>query len=365
MLYIGLDVHQKSTTICIQDADGTELVITDCPTDEAGFRDALGVTLKENPGTLVGMESCAKAYVVSGIIEWLEGIPLVIAADEVASKTRSKKKKNDRRDARDLCTNLRTGALQRIVQLPPPAMRHLRSLLQTRNLLDKQQVQVRNAAKAVLREYGLAYATGPLFSASHWAKRLDQEMPEVVRLILEIHRDHTLWLRAKIDALSAEIVELAATNEAFAVVETIPGIGPITRAALAAYLFDIERFDGPKKVSAYVGLCPSSYDSGERRQGGRITREGPSILRGLLTEAAQQTARLYHPLNPYYRKFARKHGHKKAIVAMANKLCRIVYALVKNQEAFDPAQLGVERAEGGTMWFFKDAPKGPWRRVPA
>ncbi len=335
-IYIGLDVHHKSTTYCIQDETGREQSLGSCPTDQAGLAKVLGPCLSEHPGALVAMESCGKAYVVSGIVARLGGKPFVVAADEAASKTRSRKKKNDTRDARDLCTNLRTGALQREVILPPPEMRHLRSLLRGRQLLVKQQVQIRNAAKALLREYGLAHAQGMLVSAQDWRRRFDQEMPEVVREILKEYREIALDLGERIEERTRAIEERLSAAPAFAVVRTIPGIGLLNQAALAAYLFDIERFAGPKRVSAYVGLCPSSYDSGETRRGGRITREGPKILRSLLVEAAQHTARPYHPLHRHYLKHLHRHGYKKTIVAMANKLCRIVYALVKNQEPFDP-----------------------------
>ena len=83
-IYIGLDVHQKSTTICIQDEEGTELALTSCSTDRAGFARELGPWLAKHPGSRVGLESCSKAYVVSGIVERLGGDPWVIPADEAA-----------------------------------------------------------------------------------------------------------------------------------------------------------------------------------------------------------------------------------------------------------------------------------------
>jgi len=129
MIYVGLDVHQKSTTICIQDEKGKQCLLESCPTTFEGFQNKLGAWLSNHPGAPVGMESCSKAYVVSGIVAALGGTPRVFSADEAARKTRSKKKKTDGRDAQDLCTNLRTGALTREVRLPPEAMRKLRSVL--------------------------------------------------------------------------------------------------------------------------------------------------------------------------------------------------------------------------------------------
>lgn len=113
---------------------------------------------------------------------------------------------------------------------------------------------------------------------------------------------------------------------------------------MAAQLFDIRRFPSGKKLAAYIGLVPSMHDSGESEHGGgRITREGPRLLRSLLVEAAQHAAHPQNPLNPFYRKWAVKKGNKKAVVAVAHKLCRIVHALLKKGEPFSPEKLGVEQ----------------------
>ncbi len=110
MIYIGMDVHQKSTTICIQDDTGKQVFLGSCPTTFSGFSETLRPWLEKHPGA-PGMEACSKAYSTSGIVVVLGGCPQVYPADEVAKKTRSRKKKTDTRDAQDLCTNLRTGAL--------------------------------------------------------------------------------------------------------------------------------------------------------------------------------------------------------------------------------------------------------------
>jgi transposase len=341
MIYIGMDVHHKSTTFCIQDQKGEELLLESCPTTFDGFRESLGALFAEYPGAPVGMESCSKAFLVSGIVADLGAEARVFPADEVAKKTRSKKKKTDKRDAQDLCTNMRTGALLREVCLPPMPMRRLRSVLRGRQLQVNIQTQARNAAKAILREYGLGQATGSLDSEPAWRKRLAQPMSKVVRQMMQTLFCTFQLAQEQINELTKLAVELGKENPSFDVVQTIPGVGPITRLALAAHLFDIQRFGSGKKVTAYVGLCPSSYDSGDRERRGRITREGPALLRASLVECAQQASRRKNPLNPFYRRFIVKHGHKKAMVAIAAKLCRLVYGL-KRGESFSPEALGVK-----------------------
>ena len=341
MIYIGMDVHHKSTTICIQDEEGRERMLTSCATTFEGFRDVLEPWFADHPGAPVGMESCSKAYITSGIIAALGGEPHVYPADEVAKKTRSRKKKTDARDARDLCTNMRCGALLREVAMPPEAMRYLRSVLRARQLQVRLQVQAVNAAKALLREYGLAGATGSMTTESAWRARLTQTMPDLIRSMLHSHFATFQLAQRQAAMLLAEARKLGAANPQFELLETIPGVGPVTRLAAAAYLFSMDRFSSGKQVVSYTGLCPSSYDSGSRERKGRITREGPSLLRALLVEAAQHARRPGNPLNPFYRRWVVKHGHKKATVAVAAKLCRIIYGMMKQATPMCTASLGV------------------------
>ena len=341
MIYIGMDVHQKSTTICIQNEEGRQMLLDTCPTTYKGFLTLLGPWFAKYPGTPVGMESCSKAYITSGIIAALGGEPHVYPADEVAKKTRSRKKKTDARDAQDLCTNMRCGALIREVAMPPESMRRLRSVLQARQLQVKIQVQAVNAAKALLREYGLAGATGSISTEKAWLERLNQTMPDMIRALLEAHLGTFLLAQQQANALQAQARQLGKANPQFEQLETIPGVGPITRLAAAAYLFSMDRFSNAKQVVAYTGLCPSSYDSGSRERKGRITKEGPSLLRALLVEAAQHARRPTNPLNPFYRRWVVKHGHKKATVAVAAKLCRIMYSMMKQGSPMCTASLGV------------------------
>ncbi len=360
MICIGMDVHQKSTTICIQDDTGKQVFLGSCPTTFSGFSETLRPWLEKHPGAPVGMEACSKAYSTSGIVAVLGGCPQVYPADEVAKKTRSRKKKTDTRDAQDLCTNLRTGALVREVVLPPEPMRKLRSVLKARALNVKIQTQAINAAKALLREYGLDGASGSMNTQAAWKKRLDAKMPEMVRQLLETHFASFLLASNQIEGLTTMAEDLGRENHAFDGVQTIPGVGPITRLALAAHLFDIGRFRSGKQVTAYVGLCPSSYDSGDRERKGRITREGPGLLRALLVECAQHARKRKKPLNPLSPLGGEarcQQGANKAKVAVAAKLCRIVHALLKRSEGFSPEALGVV-PDGYGGWEFAGRASG-------
>src|SRR5262249_3779076 len=92
--------------------------------------------------------------------------------------------------------------------------------------------------------------------------------------------------RALLDQAEAKLDALAKDDAAVQLLETIPGVGPRTAEAVAAYLPDPKRFDTGKQVSAYAGLVPRQYQSGEVDHRGRITKRGPALLRRLLVECA-------------------------------------------------------------------------------
>jgi transposase len=130
-------------------------------------------------------------------------------------------------------------------------------------------------------------------------------------------------------------------KEAVDRLRTVPGVGPITAATYVAVLGTPHRFPDSRHVVSYLGLAPSTYDSGERQRHGHITKRGASELRTLLCEVAHQAASAKHPLNPYFTRLMVRQGYRKALVAIAQRLARILYQVWRNEEDFDVRRLNV------------------------
>ena len=137
----------------------------------------------------------------------------------------------------------------------------------------------------------------------------------------------------------------AASEKAAAIarLRTIPGVGPIVACTAIAVFSNVERFADAKHAASYAGLVPSTYQSGERDAHGRITKRGSAELRAMLCEAAHHASRPHHPLNPYFARLCARRGYKMAIIAVAHRLCRIIFAMLRHQSDFDVGKLGVER----------------------
>ena len=102
------------------------------------------------------------------------------------------------------------------------------------------------------------------------------------------------------------------------------------------------RFPSAKHAASYIGLVPSTHQSGDRDAHGRITKRGSSELRTLLCEAAQHANRVTNPLNPYFNTLCARRGYKSAVVAIAHRLCRILFAMLRHETEFNIEKLGVE-----------------------
>jgi transposase len=183
-----------------------------------------------------------------------------------------------------------------------------------------------------------------LRTAAGWEKLLAAVStdPEL-RTFLTHHR--AVWRSAgeQVAELERALARQAETIAAdVARLQTLPGVGPIVALTLVAALADVTRFPSAKHVASYAGLIPSTHQSGDRDRHGRITKRGAPELRAMLCEAAQHARRPSHPLNPYFAKLCARRGCKAAVIALAHRLCRIAFALLRDRVDFDPRRLGIE-----------------------
>jgi len=124
--------------------------------------------------------------------------------------------------------------------------------------------------------------------------------------------------------------------------QAVPGVGPIVVLTALAVFADVQRFATAKHVASYAGLAPSTYQSGDCDRHGHITERGSAELRAMLCEAAHHARRSTHPLHPYFLKLCARRGYKIAIVAVAHRLCRLLYVLLRDGTDFQPTRLGVD-----------------------
>ncbi len=340
--YVGLDVHSKQSVFVIQDGRGTRVAEGEIPTTPAGcreLRDAHHLPAE----TPVALETGNLAFFVARQLAALELRPVVIDAHEVRLKAHRPTQKCDRRDARALCDGIRTGMYHSIVHVPPHDIAVLRDTLWRRRHFVRVQAAEINAVKSLLRAAGQGHLCRYLRNERGWMTLLATLAPSALRNYVEQH--HALWRcadeqrRALETSLGVQAIHFAGPLRQL---QTIPGVGPIVAATAVAVYSDATRFPDAKHAASYIGVIPSMCQSGAHNPSGRITRRGSAELRGLLCEAAHHARRPTHPLNPYFAKLCARRGYRMAVLAVAHRLARIIYAMLRHRTDFDATKLGLE-----------------------
>ena len=342
--YVGLDAHSKSCVYVIQDEQGRVRGEGSVPTTVVGLH-RLRDRYELAPGTSVALESGTMAFFVARLLARLGLDPRVVDAHEVRSKALRPNQKSDRRDALELCEGLRRGSYRSIVHVPPEPIERLRETLGRRRHLVRIKTMQVNAVKRLLRAAAMSIPTRTLGTAAAWDKLL-----AVVAIDPSLHglclAHRAVWQVAH-EQIGTLEVSLDAQAEAYQRdverLRTVPGVGRIVALTALAVFSDVRRFPTAKHAASYVGLVASTFDSGERVQHGHITRRGSSELRAMLCEAAHHAGYRDNPLSPYFRQLCARRGYKMAVVAVAHRLCRILYAMLRDGTDFDVRKLAVEQ----------------------
>lgn len=343
-LYVGLDAHSKQSVFVVQDEGGRVRRRGEVPTTREGLRQ-LRSRYAVAEGTPVALETGTVAFFVARNLLRLGLAPVVVDAREVRLKAHRPRQKSDRRDALALCEGLRRGIYQCIVPVPPEGVSALRETLSRRQHFVRLMTREVNAAKRLLRGAGLRSLCRSLKTETAWRKLLAKLEPEgALRDYIEMHAQVWRCAQQKVAVLETS---LERQEEAFAEVsarlQQLPGVGQITALTAVAVLYDASRFPTSRHVGSYAGLVPCTDHSGDRQASGGITKRGSAALRAVLCEAAQHARKPDHPLNPYFAKVFARRGDKVATVAVAHRLLRVMYAMMRDGSDFDLGRLGVER----------------------
>ena len=210
-----------------------------------------------------------------------------------------------------------------------------------REFLVRQQTQIVNAMRAHLGEFGIVVPKG-IHNVERLIAACDRsDLPAPARKALNLLADQLADTQKKIEDLTTDVRVDAATNEAARRLQTIPGIGPITASALVASLPDVSDFKSGRDMSAWLGLTPRPHSSGGKERLGRISKMGNRYLRRLLYlgAIAQVSARRRaEPGDDWLWNIIQRKKPKQAAIALANRMARTVYALLKNGTEFQVAK---------------------------
>jgi transposase len=333
-IYAGLDVSDKSTHVCVVDAEGSVLRREALASDPEVLTKWFDRHCSEL--TRVVLETGALAtFLYHGLVE--RNVPVeCICARHAKGVLSARVNKSDIHDAEGLAQLARTGWFKR-VHMKASATHIDRAALRIRMQLITTRIAMANQLRGLLKLFGLRM--GKVTTAGKRAERLAalfRQRPDLEQLFAP--------LIASIEALeeqlraSNRLLEQRATADPVCVrLMSVPGVGPITALTYAASIEDPRRFARSEDVGAYAGLVPRRSQSGERDTLGSISKAGDGLLRRALYEAANIVlSRVQRPfaLQEWGKRIAETKGNKRARTAVARKLAVLLHSLWLNETEF-------------------------------
>jgi len=338
---LAIDLGKYKSVACLYDRSTAQASFDTITTSRA---ELLRLIDRHRP-TLVVIEACALAGWVFDLCAERGLVCKVANTASEAWKFKHTKRKTDKDDALRLAQLEALGQLPTVV-IPPQQTRQWRALIAYRQVLIGRRCAGQNRIRALLVGQGLpaprghrAWTEVGLEGIAQHAKVLADCGPdELWQGLLALALTEYRQVRALIEQTEAKLDALAKADEGVRLLETIPGVGTRTAETIVAHLHQPERFDNGKQVSAYVGLVPRQFQSGETDRRGRITRRGPAILRKLLVECAWVMLRYNRWAREVYLRLSRGKARKKqAIVALARKLLVRCWAMLRDKSPWREA----------------------------
>jgi transposase len=290
---------------------------------------------------LVGMEACGSAHYWARELRALGHETRLIAPQFVAPSR--KNDKNDGNDAEAICEAVGRPHM-RVVPVKAVEQQVVLTVHRARQLLVAERTALVNQTRGVLAEYGLIVSTGVSVLRRALPELLEAPaLPVLAREVFADLADRLHVLDERIATYDRRVAQLARQTEPAQRLMQVPGVGPVTATALVATVGNAHAFKNGRQFAAWLGMVPRQHSSGGSRRLGRITKRGDVYLRTLLIHGARAVMRqlAHRPdvTSRWVTALKARRGFNKAVVALAAKQARILWALLATGGTYRPAAL--------------------------
>ena len=340
MKILALDLGKFNTMCCYFDTITRKYEFINASTD----RNYLTTVFKKYPADLVVMEACGPSGWINDLAVSLGLKTLVCSTNEDAWKWSNVKRKTDKDDALKLARMAAMNELK-AVHMPSEAHREFRSLVKQRKTLDGRINKMKCIIRAWFVNHGIsiergekAWHSGRTFIDSFRKPLAECATNELWKGELDLELTQLDAVTEQMEITIKKLEELGKNDPRIIRLRTIPGVGARTAEILVACLDDPHRFENGRQVSAYFGLVPRQYQSGETDRNGRITKRGNPLARTILVECAWASLK-YNPwAKGIYDRICgkQKTRKKKAAIALARKIAVIAWAMLRDEKDWDP-----------------------------
>lgn len=342
--YFGIDLAKRETQLAVLDAEGVQISQKRFATTREEFV-ALAGELRE--GDTIALEVTTNSTSIARLIRDNSKGTRIIVSNPIKTKVIAQAKiKTDKIDARVLAELARVGYLPE-VWLPDEDTEALRQFVTDRVSLVKRRTECKNCVHSVLHRNLVRQTKTDLFGTGgrYWLETIISGTPDDGTLIPELDRLRMGSLLNEIDRIDALVADLESVIASYIAVRphlkeqldrllSITGVNLVVAAGLIATIGDVTRFPDKKKLAAYLGVVPSTYQSGDSSRNGRITKQGRAEARWLLIEAAEHLRKSPGPARALFNRVAKKRGHNVAVTAVARKLIELVHHLLTHNEDY-------------------------------
>lgn len=325
MFFVGIDLHKKTITVCVVNQERAIL-------QRRTFACADAESIRRFFAELGPFQAVVEA---TASYEWLWQLlepfanRLVLAHPKKLRIIAESTRKSDRLDAQVLAQFLAMDMIPEAYR-PTPRQRQHRRLVRHRCFLRRRVSAARTKIRQVLADYNADRRD--LFTAEGLTYLAEVKVSAADRFVVDqllASWKHHLQQLGQADRHLKVFAKQAPTCEAEArvVLQSVPGIGPVTADVVLSEIGDIRRFRSAKEVAAYAGLVPGHRESAGKSKQLGITKDGSRLLRWALVEAAWRLVRRSPRWKYAFEKLAQRCGRKKAIVAIARRLLGVMAAV--------------------------------------
>jgi transposase len=334
MKYCGIDLHSNNSVVVVSDETDHVLYSKRLANELTEILRALEVHRAELSGVVV--ESTYNWYwLVDGLME--AGYRVHLANTTAIKQYEGLKHRGDESDARHLAHLLRLGLLAQ-GHIMPKDRRAVRDLARKRMQLVQQRT-----TQILSIENGVSRHTGGLIS-SNSVKRLQEAdvaalpLGELQTLGIKANLAVMQTLQAQIDSLEKVLVKHCRTEPGYRLLKTVDGIGEALATVILLETGEVTRFADVGNYASYSRCVGSRHESNGKKKGEGNTKNGNRYLAWAYVEAANFAVRYCEPARRFYQKKKAKRNSTVAIKAVAHKLARACYHILKNREAFSVAR---------------------------
>lgn len=335
-IYVGIDVHKNSYSV-VSIHNGVVVKkdrIVSSPIEltcylKNNFNGAKINTAYEAGFSGFHLHRCLIQHEINSIV-------VHPAAIEIAARERVK---TDKRDALKISAQLASNRL-RGIHIPNEDQEANRRVTRLRSSLIGDRGRYANRIKALLFQYGLIVANDNSVVSKKWIERMLEilkkgNFSDGLKYAIQGYVDQWLAITAKIKEIDLQLIDQAkGESKIDDIYQSVPGIGKLSARILANELGDMKQFTNEKKLFSFTGLTPSEHSSGDKKCLGSISRQGRSILRKILIEAAWVAIKKDENLEKIFETIKKKAGAKRAIVGVARRLVGRIRACLLKEEMY-------------------------------